>query len=104
MASWAYNIVYSLERHRFDGDGVELFLMVLRGEITEDVKNGQQREVEQVQSYLERTLRATGEQASFSLLTNVLSKYWGETKTESEMSDLEAAIEFTVKGNELNGT
>lgn len=104
VASWAYNIIFSLERHRFDGEGVELFLLVLRGEITEDVRTGQQREVEQLQSYLTRALRATGEHASLSLLMNVLSKYWGEGKSESEMADLEAAIPATIKSVEMGGT
>lgn len=104
VASWAYNIIFSLERHRFDGEGVELFLMVLKGEITESVKQGQQLEVSDVQFKLSRRLQGFGEDdsTSISVVMNVLSNHWGESKTEEDLKSLEAAILSNVKTPEIS--
>jgi len=96
VASWAYNIVFSLERHRFEGDQVQLFLMVLRGQISEEVKAGQQDEVEAVQALLNYKFEAAcvasgNDEVPVGALMEVLAGHWGEAKSKQDLIELQAA-------------
>lgn len=97
VASWAYNIIFSLERHRFDGDQVQLFLMILRGEISEQVKCGQQDELEGVQALLSYKFELGDDEIPAGALTEVLSDHFGLAKSEQDLAELQAAALLDAK-------
>ena len=103
IAEWGYNLLHSLEQHRYDAD-CEMFLSVLKGEVSEEVKRGSDRMLSQVQKAVAKLAdRGSGSSVDLPDLMELLRTMflW---KNEEELTELRQAAMRTAKERVGSGT